>query len=87
MKTHLCDAQDDLSALPITSSMYHQHTPFPQANVATIANMVAQIMLADQSHIDHAYAASYHNMDKPAPVPPAAAPPVPDPFTDTANSL
>ena len=42
MKAHLCSAQDDVNALPNAASMYHQQAPFPpQANIATIADMVA----------------------------------------------
>ena len=43
MKIHLRDAQDDQSALPTASAMYHQQNLFPhQVNIATMADMVAQ---------------------------------------------
>lgn len=86
MKVHFRDAQDGLDSLPTASALYHQQGPFPQANVATIADMVALRLLENQSHIDRAY--EMYNQQAPAPlVPPPAAPPVTDPITDMANSL
>jgi hypothetical protein len=98
MKTHLRDAQDDLSALPTASAMYHQQAPFPhQANIATITDMVAQRLMDNQAHHERAYAEMYEQQfgpppPAPAPVPtpapaPVFAPPIPEPIADMANTV
>jgi hypothetical protein len=46
MMVHLRDAQSDLSSLPTAGDMYHQQSPH-QANVATMAELVAQHILDD----------------------------------------
>ena len=47
MKTHLREAQDDLSSLPVTGSMY----PNPQqANFAAITELVTQRILQEQAN-------------------------------------
>jgi hypothetical protein len=51
MKIHLCDTQDNLSALPTASAMYHQQNHFlHQVNIATMADMVAQLLMENQAH-------------------------------------
>jgi hypothetical protein len=76
MMTHLCDAQTDLSSLPSAGDIYHQQ-PAHQANVSTMADLVAQRLLDD-----------YHAIN---PVPdPTHVPPLPPPLdhpTEMANSL
>jgi hypothetical protein len=77
MMTHLRDAQTDLSSLPSAGDIYHQQQPAHQANVSTMADLVAQRLLDD-----------YHAAN-PIPEPiPAPPPPLPlDQPTDVANSL
>lgn len=98
MKTHMRNAQDDLSSLPISAGqMYHQQPPPPfQANVAEMADMVAQQLLQHPSHLDRAYSMQHGYpqpppgysgppIEPPAPPPPAtpAPPPAPAPIPDT----
>jgi hypothetical protein len=73
MMQHLRDAQTDLSSLPNAGDIYHQQ-PAHQANIATMAELVAQRLLDDQNLLQQAY--------------PAAPPsPPPDSPSDVANSL
>lgn len=76
MMTHLRDAQTDLSSLPSAGDIYHQQPPH-QANVATMAELVAQRLLDDQSILQNAY----QNQT------PSDPPPPPAPTDDVANSL
>jgi hypothetical protein len=73
MLTHFREAQTDLSNLPTAGEIYHQQ-PAHQANIATIADLVAQRLLDEQA----AYAAM---------TPPVPDPTPPDHLTDVANSL
>jgi hypothetical protein len=81
MMQHLRNAQTDLSSLPAAGDIYHQQPPH-QANVAsTMADLVAQRLLDNQSILQNAYQAH-----PPAELPPP--PPAPtDHLTDVANSL
>ena len=45
MQTHFCDAQEDLSLLPTASDMFSPDAAHHQANVATMADLVAQRQL------------------------------------------
>jgi hypothetical protein len=47
MTQHFRDAQTDLSSLPTAGDVFHQQ-PSHQANVATMADLVAQRLLDDQ---------------------------------------
>jgi hypothetical protein len=78
MMTHLRDAQTDLSSLPSAGDVYHQQPPH-QANVATMAELVARRLLEDQSILQNAYQSS------PPQDPPPPAPT--DPSSNVANSL
>jgi hypothetical protein len=80
MMQHLRDAQTDLSSLPSAGDIYHQQPPH-QANVATMADLVAQRLLDDQSILHNAYQAARPPADIPPPAPAA------DHLTDVANSL
>jgi hypothetical protein len=80
MMAHLRDAQSDLSSLPMAGNMYHQPPPH-QANITTMAELVAQHLLDDP-----------RLMPSPPPEPPTLpAPPLLEPpavpLTDMANSL
>ena len=80
MIQHLRDAQTDLSSLPAAGDIYHQQAPH-QANVATMAELVAQRLLEDQNILQTAY----HNT-----APPIDHPALPSPSTppnEVANSL
>jgi hypothetical protein len=79
MMTHLREAQTDLSSLPSAGDIYHQQPPH-QANVATMAQLVAQRLLDDQSILQTAYDTAHPSTDSP-PAPPA------DEQTNVANSL
>jgi hypothetical protein len=53
MMTHLCEAQADLSSLPSAGDIYHQQPPH-QANIASMAELVAQRLLNDQNILQNA---------------------------------
>jgi hypothetical protein len=80
MMAHLRDAQSDLSSLPTAGDMYHQPPPH-QANITTMAELIAQHLLDDP-----------RLMPSPPPAPPILPPPPlletpAAPLTDMANSL
>jgi hypothetical protein len=81
MMQHLRYAQTDLSSLPAAGDIYHQQPPH-QANVATMADLVAQRLLDDQSILQNAYNNTPPLVDHP-PMPPPPA----DLLTNVANSL
>jgi hypothetical protein len=81
MMQHLRDAQTDLSSLPSAGDIYHQQPPH-QANVATMAALVAQRLLDDQSILQNAYNQPPADSALPSPPPPPS-----DPLGDVANSL
>ena len=90
MKTHLRTAQDDLNALPNASALYHQQVPYPhQANIATIADAVAQRLMDVQAHYEQTNPDSYGPPPVAPPTVPSQAPvppPIPDPIIDMANA-
>jgi hypothetical protein len=80
MMEHLHDAQSNLSSLPTTGDMYHQEPPPHQANITTMAELIAQCLLDDQHHMPPAYA-------PPVPTPTLLESPPAPPYTDMANIL
>jgi hypothetical protein len=54
MMDHFCEAQANLSSLPTAGDIYHQQ-PAHQANIAAIANLVAQRLLDDQAILQDSY--------------------------------
>ena len=79
MMLHFREAQADLSSLPTAGDIYHQQ-PAHQANIAAMADLVAQRLIDEQAALQHAY-----NLQNPPPVPDQQPPP--DHLTDVANSL
>ena len=77
MITHFREAQTDLSNLPTAGDIYHRQ-PAHKANITTMADLVAQRLMDEQTAMQNAYAAT---------PPPVAAPAPPDHLTDVANSL
>jgi hypothetical protein len=79
MIQHLRDAQTDLSSLPAAGDIYHQQAPL-QANVATMAELVAQRLLEDQNILQNAYNNAAPPVEHPAlpspPTPPTRLPTV-----------
>jgi hypothetical protein len=80
MMEHLRDAQSDLSSLLTAGDMYHQEPPPHQANITTMAELVAQRLLDAERLMPPAYA-------PPFPTPSSLAPPPAPPYTDMANIL
>jgi hypothetical protein len=74
MMQHLCDAQTDLSYYLPSANIYNQQ-PVHQANVTTMADLIAQRLFDE------------YNQTHPAVVPPIPTPPPFDHHTDVANSL
>ena len=70
--------------------MYHQQGPFPhQANITSMADMVAQRLMENQAHHERAYADMYEQQfGPPPPLAPAPAPtPAPAPAPAPAPVL
>jgi hypothetical protein len=88
MMIHLRDAQADLSSLPTAGDMYNQR-PHHEANITTMADLVAQRLLDDQrAHANEQYPLPTQTPDNPRiPEPPPFDQLPPDPFANMANSL
>jgi hypothetical protein len=74
---HFCEAQADLNSLPTAGDICHQQ-PAHQANIATMADLVAQHFLKDQTILQNACTMTHPTGTEPAP---------PESLTDVANSL
>jgi hypothetical protein len=74
MMQHLRDAQTDLSYLPSAGDIYNQQ-PVHQANVTTMADLVAQRLFDD------------YNLPQPSAIPSPPTLPAPDHHVEVANSL
>jgi hypothetical protein len=83
---HLRDAQTDLSSLPIAGDIYHQQPPH-QANVATMADLVAQRLLDDRCLLPYAPEGSMSPSEPPVLPATAQAPPPTATYPDMANIL
>jgi hypothetical protein len=73
MMSHFREAQSDLSSLPTAGDIYHQQ-PAHQANIATMVDLVAQRLLAEQN----TYPMAHQTTTESAPS---------DDLTEMANSL
>jgi hypothetical protein len=75
MMQHLRDAQTDLSYLPPSAGDIYNQQPVHQANVTTMADLVAQRLFDE------------YNQPPPSVVPPIPTPPTPDHHIEVTNSL